>query len=133
MFRAGHSQGRSWAGGQRGDRVQCLRVNRDEGIEENEVKAVSKKKRKSEHVYRLNHDLALGWLVTVGGKRQLGEERIACGSLGGKYKQVSSCKLKVSGKDWLLPNIQSRKQQAFAAAEGEDTLLSISQDRPNIL
>jgi len=27
----------------------------------------------------------------------------------GKYKQVSSCKLKVSGKDWLLPNIQSRK------------------------
>lgn len=27
----------------------------------------------------------------------------------GKYKQVSICKLKVLGKDWLLPNIQSRK------------------------
>lgn len=30
-----------------------------------------------------------------------------------KYKQVIICKLKVSGKDWLLPNIQSRKHQAF--------------------
>lgn len=29
----------------------------------------------------------------------------------GKYKQVNSCKLKVSGKDWLLPNIQSRKHR----------------------
>lgn len=38
----------------------------------------------------------------------------------GKYKQVSSCKLKVSGKDWLLPNIQSRKHWAFAAAGGEE-------------
>lgn len=53
--------------------------------------------------------------------------------LGGKYKQVSSCKLKVSGKDWLLPNIQSRKHQAFAAAGGEEKVLSKSQDSPNIL
>ena len=51
----------------------------------------------------------------------------------GKYKQVSSCKLKVSGKDWLLPNIQSRKHYAFAAAGGEEKVLSKSQDSPNIL
>lgn len=52
---------------------------------------------------------------------------------GGKYKQVSSCKLKVSGKDWLLPNIQSRKHQAFAAAGGAEKVLFKSQDSPNIL
>lgn len=46
----------------------------------------------------------------------------------GKYKKVSSCKLKVSGKDWLLPNIQSRKQLAFAAAGGEEMVSSKSQD-----
>lgn len=44
---------------------------------------------------------------------------MASGSMG-KYKKVSSCKLKVSGKDWLLPNIQSRKQLAFAAAGSEE-------------
>lgn len=44
-----------------------------------------------------------------GGKRQLGGRRGWLVAAWGKYKQVSSCKLKVSGKDWLLPNIQSRK------------------------
>lgn len=44
----------------------------------------------------------------------------------GKYKQVNICKLKVLGKGWLLPNIQSRKHLAFAAPEGEEKMLSKS-------
>lgn len=44
----------------------------------------------------------------------------------GKYKQVTICKLKVLGKDWLLPNIQSRKHYAFAAAGGEEKVISKS-------
>lgn len=38
----------------------------------------------------------------------------------GKCKQVSGCKLKELGKDWFLPNIQSKKPSAFAAAGGEE-------------
>lgn len=54
--------------------------------------------------------------MTVGKKRHLGFSEGGSWQLGGKYKQVSSCKLKVSGKGWLLPNIQSRKWQALTAA-----------------
>lgn len=46
---------------------------------------------------------------------------------------MSSCKLKVSGKDWLLPNIQSREQLAFAAARGEEMVLSKPQDSVTVL
>lgn len=45
---------------------------------------------------------------------------------------MSGCKLKVSGKDWLLPNIQSREQLAFAAAGGGEMVLSKPQDSATI-
>lgn len=84
---------------------------------------------KTEQVHRLHHHMTMG---DRGEKGSLGR-RGRLMAAWGKYKRVSSCKLKVSGKDWLLPNIQSRKHQAFAAAGGEEKVLSKSQDSPNIL
>lgn len=51
----------------------------------------------------------------------------------GEEEKVSSCKLKVSGKDRLLPNIQSREQLAFAAAGGEEMVLSKPPDSATVL
>lgn len=56
----------------------------------------------------------------VCGEKAVGGEDDGKWQLGDQKEKVSSCKLKGSGKDWLLPNIQSREQLAFAAAEGEE-------------
>lgn len=57
-------------------------------------------------------------------------EEIGFAAAENKYEQVIFCKLRVSGKDWLLPNIQSRKHSAVAAERRRKGDIKIS---PNTL
>lgn len=67
---------------------------------------------------------SVGWVAE--GIKTVWEGEDGLWQLRASTRRWIFCKRKVLGKDWLLPNIHCRKRSAFAAAGGEEKLLSKS-------